>query len=273
MDVVTLSRGRLESFLTCQRQFQLRYREQVAWPDAPLPDEVATAVIHGHQFHQLIERHLLDLPTDTSDPVLKRWWAQFVQHPPKLPEGKRLVEASLTIPILDDQPTKRSYLLNGRFDLIIVGEQADGTPFAHIFDWKTSKPREAAELRRDWQTRLYLALVAEGGKALLPDRNQSIPPENIYFTYWFVHAPDAPQTIGYSASQHADNWRDLQAIAQQIDALPDDAIWPLTNDLTTCRFCPYQIICGRQGAGTTVPLIDSDAEVELVDEDLEPERP
>lgn len=270
---ITLSQSKLASFLACQRQFQLRFLERIAWPSEPLPARVATAVSQGQQFHQLIERHLLGLPIDTRDQALRRWWSFFKSSPPAMPAGKKLIESSLTIPIDLPDLTRRTYLLNGRFDLLIIGQPENGAPFAHIFDWKTGKPRPTAELQRDWQTRLYFAMLAEGGHAFFAKDSAPLLPENIYFTYWYVAEPDEPRTLAYSKTAHAQNWADIQAIVQQLDALEDGVVWPLTDDLTICAHCAYQIICGRQNAGTAVTAISADDEQFAEVDHLEPERP
>lgn len=272
-ETVTLSRGRLASFLNCQRQYQLRFVERVAWPEAPLPDEIAAMVAHGQRFHQLLERHFLGLPVQPEDDTLRIWWNRFKDSALSWPNGRFIPETSLTIPIALPTPARKAYLLNGRFDLLCISTE-NGTPSAHIFDWKTGKPLDVPTLRRDWQTRLYLALVAEGGSALRLSSNRPISPENISLTYWYVDEPDAPRTIRYSTALHQENWTQLQAIVQQLDALEDDVIWPLTDDWTTCRTCAYQIICGRQAAGTALPqLPDEDTEHLFDDLDLEPDTP
>ena len=61
-------------------------------------------------------------------------------------------------------------------------------------------------------------------------------------------------------------------IVQQIDQLTDQAIWSLTEDLTHCRTCLYQIICGRQAAGMDAAIIDED-DLPYIPETLTPERP
>ena len=273
METITLSRSKLAAFLTCQRQFQLRFMERIAWPTLPLSQQVETAVTHGKQFHQLIEQHYLGLPIATHNPALGHWWTQFKNQAPALPEGEKLIETTLTIPITTPQSTRRTYLLNGRFDLLIIGQHSDGAPFAHIFDWKTGKPRTAADLQRDWQTRLYLAMLTEGGSALLPKTSQPLLPTNIQFTYWYVEAPEQPQTIRYTQSLHAKNWADLQTIVNQIDGLDDEQIWPLTDARDSCQQCAYQIICQRQTSGTAVSLFDEDETNLLEPEQLEPKRP
>lgn len=267
-DSFLLSRGKLASFLTCQRQFQLRSVQRLPWPAAPLTESAQEMLARGQQFHQLLQRHFLGLavvPTAVPDETVRRWWSLFQQYRLALPHGRFLSEISLTVPL-------GGALLNGRFDLLILGEK-DGAAFAHLFDWKTGKARSEAALRQDWQTRLYLALLAEGGAALLPPE-QTLLPEQIAITYWYVTEPDAPRTLRYNAAWHSQNWAELAALVTQITTLDAQQTWPLTADWSACRDCAYQVYCGRQEAGgRPQDSADPDAEVIVADMALEPELP
>jgi CRISPR/Cas system-associated exonuclease Cas4 (RecB family) len=154
-------------------------------------------------------------------------------------------------------------VLNGRFDLLVLSSNT-----AHIFDWKTGQPRSEADLRHDWQTRLYLAMLAEGSAAL----GQTLQPEQIAITYWYVNEPAAPRTIRYNQAWHTQNWADIQTVVSQINAALAENNWPLTEEWAHCRHCAYQSYCGRQEAGTTI----AEPSEETADESgiaLEPELP
>ncbi len=262
---LVLSRARIKSFLACPRQFQLRLLERRPWPRRPLSADQEARLAKGQAFHQIVQRYFarLDTAVPPHDADVNRWWQAFQRCPPPIPAGdgvRLLPEMSLTIlvPGFDGR-----ILLTGRFDLLAVSDTA-----AHIFDWKTGRPRPLSDLRHDWQTRLYLALLAEGGQAV----RQVVPPKQITITYWYAAAPDAPRTIAYAAAEHSRTLADLQAIAAQIEALTGRAEWPLTDDLTHCGSCPFQVICGRVSA-----LAASDEPVEWEPEpvaaQLEPELP
>lgn len=278
-DALTLSRSQIQAFLTCPRQFELRYLRQVPWPDRPLPERVATAVSRGRQFHQLLERHFLGLPIDAhtlDDDKLRHWWHDFRNSGLEIPNGhfgavqhkRYLPEHRLTIPA-------GNHFLLGRFDLLVVGAH-DDLPFAHVFDWKTSHPRSAADLYADWQTRLYLAMLAEGGDALLPN-NRSLKPENIAITYWYVREPDQPRTIFYDQAKHKDNWADIVQILGAIDDHTARDEWPLSDSWEPCKGCSYQVYCGRQTKHASTPDIAADdLEVDFVgwsEEAVVPEIP
>ncbi len=260
-----LSRYKLSTFLACQRRFELRYLQTMPWPQRPLPEQDEAVIGRGQQFHQLLQRHFLQVPIDGStiaDAQVRGWYYTFQKSNLQLPNGRILPEMSLTIPI-------GNHLLNGRFDLLVLGENEAGEATADLFDWKTGTPQEINKLKQDWQTRLYLALLAEGGSALFADEQTMLPPENITLTYWYVNDPDVPRTIQYSTADHAENWADLQALVAQIEAHIAQDAWPLTDDLSACQRCAYQTICQRQSAGTKAPLVDNADDLEMFADDLQ----
>lgn len=270
-DSLTLSRYKLTTFLTCRRQFQLRYLDRLSWPNRPLNAQSETAVSRGQAFHQLIQQHFLGIPVVPAaieDVQLRRWWTLFVHNHPPLPDGQRLPEINLTVPV-------GNHLLNGRFDLVVLGETAAGLPAAHVFDWKTGSPQDESKLRRDWQTRLYLGMLATGGRSLWPgkhDDNRMVP-ENVSITYWYVQEPDAPRVIRYHSEAHTQNWAELGDLIQQIEQQLAGASWPMTDDLAQCRTCAYQTFCGRQEAGTETAVPDEDVHAPEKNNQLEPDLP
>lgn len=269
---LTLSQYKLANFLACQRRFQLRSLRRLPWPTSPLPERTELVLQQGQDFHQLLERHFLGLTASQAaieDGRIQQWWQTFQTHNPvqALPPNARfLPETGLTVPL-------GNHLLYGRFDLLVIGEDEANRPYANVFDWKTGRPIEPADLKARWQTRLYLALLAKGGNAFWPQKI-SLAPEKISLTYWFVQEPDTSVTISYSAAEHAANWAELQQIAAQLDAALALDTWPLTDDWSQCRECAYQIYCGRQGAGTAVPELDEAEEPDIPNEQLlTPELP
>lgn len=265
LDLLHISRYKLDTFLRCQRRFQLRFVTELPWPSAPHDAQLEAVLERGKAFHRLLEQHFLGLPVvlpPDADDEMRGWWATFRQRPPALPGGRRFPELALTVPVGE-------MVLFGRFDLLILGD--DG---AHLFDWKTERrPRSADTLRDDWQTRLYLAMLAEGAAAL----GRALPPEQIALTYWFVRAPEHAVTIRYDADWHRRNWAEISAtigrIARRLVA--PHAVWPLTDDWDECRACAYRAYCGREV--TPVKRPESDAVLESEDEPttvtLEPDLP
>ncbi len=264
---LTLSRTKFSTFLACQRRFELRYLQQLAWPQAPLLPEAILLQERGQQFHQLVERHFLGLaiePGEINDVRLRNWWLAFQGNNPvtnlqsPISNLQLMPELSLTIPVGE-------HLLNGRFDLLATTETQ-----AHIFDWKTGKAQPDYVLRDDWQTRLYLAMIAGSGDAL----GAPFAPEQIAITYWYVSEPDAPRTIQYDAEWHVRNWAEIELLVDAIDQSANQQSWPLTEDREQCRLCAYQAFCGRYQGETAVSLLDEDAELEeTINWHLEPETP
>ena len=119
----TLSQYKLANFLACQRRFQLRTLRRLPWPASPLPERTEQLLQQGQDFHQLLERHFLGLPiTQSAIPNgrIQQWWQAFNAHSPvkNLPDSAHfLPETGLTVPL-------GNHLLCGRFDLLVIGEDA-----------------------------------------------------------------------------------------------------------------------------------------------------
>lgn len=264
-----LSQTNLLNFLTCRRRFQLRSLERLSWPDYTPDPTLYHSYEQGKNFHLLLERHFAGVPvTDASlpDKKIENWWHLFQNHGPNLPAGRRLPELRLTVPA-------DAHFLIGRFDLLIVNESENQSQ-AHIFDWKTSKPRSTADLQSDWQTRLYLAMVAESGQALL-QHGPPLSADQITLTYWYTGDPDHPRRIAYSQEWHEQNWAEILEIVADIDTSLQKEEWPLTANWSHCRRCPYQAYCGRWEAGTDAAIIHEEGPTYEIDLDLlfEPESP
>jgi CRISPR/Cas system-associated exonuclease Cas4 (RecB family) len=240
---LVLTQGALRDFVACPRRFQLRYLLQMPWPGAPLAEKTAVSLARGRRFHALLEQYFLGIPVSEDaldDVVLRTWWAAFKRSKPDLPDGRRWQEHQLTIPA-------GGHFLTGRFDLLIVSESGEDVS-AHLYDWKTSRPRTAAQLRLDWQTRLYLAMLAESGTALTASK-RPLAADALAMTYWYTDDPAAPRTIHYTTAMHREIWAEILSIIARISSHLRDNSWPLTPDLNQCRSCPYQVYCGRQAAG------------------------
>ena len=268
MTALTLTQAHFYTFRACPRRFYLRYLARVPWPEAPLGTAQEEAYDLGHRFHRRAERHFLGLPDDEeeTDPTLRVWWDTFGRQGPPLPAGRRFVEAGLTVPI-------GNHFLTGRFDLLIVGADGDGQPAAHLFDWKTGDPRPLDRLRAAWQTRVYLAVLAQGGAALAPELADAFAPDRLSLTYWYAADPQQPRVVTYDAATHRRNWAEMERIVAEIDRLTatDTAeAWPLTDDLAECRRCAYQALTGRQSAGEAQPE-SPDEDAPPPDEWLEPQ--
>jgi hypothetical protein len=264
---LTLAQQHLYTFRMCQRRFFLRFLSHTPWPEAPLESELETAYDRGRRFHRWVERYFLGLPIQAQaadDATMRAWWSAFEQEGPSIPAGERFVEFGLTVPI-------QRHFLTGRFDLLVVSNDNGIQPYAHIFDWKTGEPRTIERLRKAWQTRVYLAVLAEGGPALSKIRPQTLAADHLTFTYWYVEDPQQPRFIQYDQAQHNNNWAELESIVEEIDRQLIENNWPLTDDWEECRQCAYQAHCGRQTAGDDLMLIVDEDELGDNDDWLEPQ--
>lgn len=250
---LTLTQLHIRDFLDCPRRFELRYLAPFVWPEAPYTLRTEQAFDRGREFHRLLERRFLALdpePATIDDPVIRTWWDAFQSSDLTIPAGQRLAEMSLAVP-------EGGHQLFGRFDLLVLTQSVDDIAGA-IFDWKTSKPRDVAWLRQAWQTRLYLALMTEGGHTLVPGRTEKLDPDRLSMTYWYVGEPHAPRIILYSRAEHAQNWADIQRIVAEIEQARQATQWRLTEEWARCRDCAFQAYCGRQGAGPAEDAGDLD---------------
>ncbi len=253
-ETLVLSFSRLAAYLACQRRFQLRYLYKLLWPAPTIDPDREMRLLLGQAFHRMIHRHLIGLPVAdqlAAEPELRVWWECFLANGPALPAGKRLPEITVTAPL-------GRHVLTGRFDLVIISQEK-----LYLFDWKSDRQRRTEKaLKDDLQSRVYLALAAEGTSAL----GQEVEPEQISLTYWNVNDPERPVTIGYNKVEHDRNWRFLTELANRIEG---QALFPLTDDLAECRRCLFQIVCQR----ITEEWALEEWDLEPDEVDLEPTRP
>lgn len=237
-----LSRLRLETFLRCQRRFQLRYVVNLPWPAPPDEPERVVWQQRGELFHQLVAQYYLGTPVDLVDESVlpdevRGWWRAFLSRPPAAADSElKLVETTLTVPFAGWQ-------LLGRFDLLVKNNDT-----IHLFDWKTGFPRPEAALANDWQTRLYMALLWLGHKAIGIDQ---LPADKLTMSYWYARRPEEAVTFCFERAWHERNVAELESIISQITTRSGEEkekVWPLTEDLQECAACGYRNYCGRQEA-------------------------
>lgn len=256
-EVVKLGRAKIVDYLACPRRFQLRYLERSPWPAGRQDPKGERSRELGQRFHTVLHRHFLGIPQGDevhSVPELRRWWRLFQTFEPQIPAGQMKPELSLSVPI-------GGLSLTGRFDLLVVTSDAVSGEGVHIFDWKTyGRARSTEELRRDLQSKIYLALVAESGDVL----GRKVRPENVTLTYWFATDPPVVVKISYGRREHFENWSYLKSVADEIESrLESMDPWPLTDELEECRRCAFQILCGR-GPGNP-DLVELDEPVGWID--------
>jgi hypothetical protein len=233
-----LSQAQLKVLETCPRQFQHKYLDQF---DSPLTIEAAIRMQQGSQFHLLMQQWGLGLPIEPlleGDPQLQKWFEQFQRQ-----SGEIL---QLGEPVLWQQSEQMrtikfgDHVLTVVYDWVLIG-QTQGK----ILDWKTyPKPRQIKWLQQDWQTKLYLYVLAE---------TSGLAAEHLSMCYWFFQIDESEAqslSVGYGSAQHEVIRADLQGLCDRLTRwladYQDRAIsFPQVGELKVCEGCGFVARCGR----------------------------
>jgi hypothetical protein len=258
--LLRLSQGQLNLLTTCPRKFQYTYLEQLNTPPDPEQEEKQT---QGSRFHLLMQQREMGLPIDNFlqvDAQLQSWMVGFANVAPEIlapATDERIFRASEHHRTLQVQ----DYLLTVIYDLLIADSQQ-----AQILDWKTyPKPPRERQLEKNWQTRLYLYVLAETSTYL---------PEQISLTYWFVQSDSKPLSIrfSYNSAQHQQTAKKLNQLLNRLtnwlERYYGKELFPqVAEDRKICQSCQFAVRCERfsaEGAITTpLPNLDTIQEVSL----------
>lgn len=238
-----LSQGQLNLLERCPRQFQHTYLEQLSSPTNPEQQERQT---WGSRFHLLMQQRELGLPIESlvqEDPQLQRWMSAFANAAPEIltPDTDsqfRESEHCRTLQVQD-------YLLTVIYDLLIADDRS-----SQILDWKTyPKPQNKRKLEQNWQTRLYLYVLAETSDYL---------PEQISMTYWFVQSPvetlhaTSLQSLKftYSQTQHEKTAKKLNQLLTKLthwlQRYEQGEQFPqVAEGSKHCEYCQFVTRCDR----------------------------
>ncbi len=238
LPVLSLSQTHLTLLETCSRRFQYIFDQSLAVP--PTPDG-QDAALWGNQFHLLMQQQALGLPVDVMATANKDMTAkiealrhqapQLFQPTPK--EQLRQSEHQRTLAF-------NGYVFTVIYDLVVL---TDNTGL--VVDWKTYlKPPARERLAQDWQTRLYLYVLAE---------TSGLSPDQLTMAYWFVRhqddqgndLPPSAYRFQYSCQQHEHIRKDLSRLTDRLSILRQRSEFPQTDSLERCRRCPFQIRCQR----------------------------
>lgn len=251
--ILRLSQGHLNLLSTCPRKFQHTYLDQLK---SPIDPDLQARLEWGNRFHLLMQQRELGLPVESllaEDEQLKHSFYALLNAAPDLFTPKtvtwREAEHCRTLEF-------QGYLITVVYDLLIADTQT-----AKIFDWKTyPQPENQKKIASNWQTRLYLFVLAETSQYL---------PENLSFTYWFVKLPTQPQKLpfNYNNPQHEKTKEDLSNLLNQLDAWWEDyqqrgIPFPQTNHEQHCQNCSFATRCDRNSEQQ--PELPSLAEIEEV---------
>lgn len=254
------SQGALQDFSDCRRRFELKYVQALSWPalaaDPALEWEQRQRL--GVQFHRLVQQHQLGLPRErltalAIDPQLRRWWDDYLMYAPSDLPPQRHPEVTLSAPLAGRR-------LVAKYDLIAVAPDARCV----IVDWKTQRQRPArARLQQRWQTRVYRYLLVAAGAHLFGGKGPE--PEQVEMVYWFSEHPKAPERLAYDRAQFDADHDALSSLIETILRLSPGA-FPLTEDLSHCRFCSYRSLCER---GVAAGLSDGNEDAPEPPEELD----
>lgn len=259
--LLRLSQGQLNLLEACPRKFQHTYLEQLNSPPDPEHEERQTL---GSRFHLLMQQREMGLPIHSflqADTQLQTWMAGFANAAPEIltpaTDGQTFRESEhyRTLQVQD-------YLLTSVYDLLIADDQQ-----AQILDWKTyPKPPNKSKLAQNWQTRLYLYVLAETSEHL---------PENISMTYWFVQSQGKPQNIkfSYSSAQHLQTAKKLNQLlgylTNWLEGYQQNELFPQVRlGNKACDYCQFAVRCERtqiiaEIANNSLANLDSIQEVSL----------
>lgn len=198
------SQGILNSWQTCPRQFQYKYLEGLLLPANPIQQE---RMGWGSQFHWLMQQAIaqVSIPDRLGTPEIAAVPPTHLDHSAALDDRDLQQAIATTLTALTqwldrtatdhpwqlDAEHRRTWIAGDRPITVVYDLLAVKGDRAQIFDWKTyAQPVPRDRLARDWQTRLYLYLLAE---------TIDLPPDRLSMSYWFVRP-----VFGASASNPAE---------------------------------------------------------------------
>ncbi len=253
--LLRLSQGQLNLLERCPRQFQHTYLEQLHSPSDPEDEERQTL---GSRLHLLMQQREMGLPINTfleADTQLQSWMSAFANAAPEIltpaPDRQTFRESEhyRTLQVQD-------YLLTVVYDLLIADDQQ-----AQILDWKTNpKPPNKRSLEQNWQTRLYMYVLAETSVYL---------PENISMTYWFVQSEGKPQSIKfiYNTVQHQQTAKKLSQLLGKLTKWllgyqRGEQFPQVPEGNKACTNCNYTTRCDRQTTSEHMSATNPDSRVD-----------
>ncbi|NEQ51797.1 MAG: PD-(D/E)XK nuclease family protein [Leptolyngbya sp. SIO3F4] len=254
LPILSLSQAHLTLLESCPRRFQYIFDQSLAVPPNPDGQEAA---LWGSQFHLLMQQQALGMSIDimaeaneemTAKVDALRQKAPHLFHP-QPSERLRQSEHQRTLAL-------NGYVFTVIYDLLVLTQE-----LGLIVDWKTYlKPSLKEYLAHDWQTRLYLYVLAE---------TSDLEPEQLAMVYWFVRhrdkqgneLPPSDYRFVYSLEQHDQTRTDLLQLTDRLSDLRQQEYFPKTDYLDRCQRCPFQIRCQR--VDELVLPIDLDAIEEI----------
>ena len=242
-----LSQGQLNLLTTCPRKFQYTFLEGLTIPETA--DQQERRLVGTH-FHLLMQQWQMGLPINTitqQDPQLAQWFNAFLKASPQI----LTLASEPPDRVWCQSEQERSLEMDGYRLTVVYDLLLTSSGQARILDWKTyPKPQTFRWLIENWQTRLYLYVLAETSAYL---------PAQLSMVYWFFQSPgsasETPQSlqVSYDQTQHEQTRQDLQScLAQLTDWLTTyqaGVSFPkLPPAATACTRCAFAIRCGRSAS-------------------------
>jgi CRISPR/Cas system-associated exonuclease Cas4 (RecB family) len=251
--ITSISQGHLNVWEICRRKYQYSFLEELSLPEADLRRK--KNLLLGANFHLLMQQKELGLDVSSlasSDPKLQSWLAAFEHQPPVMIEGDRNCEHRRTLEIKGGRSKNEDrsftlspaislhhsqnrdrnqayFVLTAIYDFLILGDRQ-----AQILDWKTHQVAIASDkLKTNWQTRLYLYLLA---------KTTSYAPEQLSMTYWFANTAESV-IISYSQAEYISTETELNKILTEINQAINYPKVPLNS--SACDNCEFRDRCDR----------------------------
>ena len=250
--VQSFSQSSLQSLENCPRQFQLRYLDKISWPaiSAEPAEKYQDNILRGNKFHLLCQQYFAGIPAEEltagiHDSELKVLWQNFLEFISQQNFRRCSAESIMTMPF-------GTHRLVAKTDLV-----AEISPDRYqIYDWKTSSSiLEKSALSARLQTIMYPYLFTQAGKGFFSD--QEIQPGQVEMIYWYAHHPESPQIFHYSEKLENYAIEKISKLIGLYEKLRSTAeIFPLTDNLETCRYCVYRSLCDRGGQAGSVELLN-----------------
>lgn len=243
--MLRISQRHLKILEACPRQFEYTYFDRLTLPANPA-QQAKTQL--GSDFHLLMHQRELGLPIEpilARSPQLNTWMQAMLQTAPELfitdAQTGRESEQVRTLAI-------DNYLFTAIYDLVILQpERAD------IIDWKTYPlPKYKKDLDLEWQTRLYLYMLAE---------TSDYVPKQIAFTYWFIQSTPHPKSvkISYTLKQHRQTQTDLLTLLGKLTNWLDayqtnqEPFPQVAASKGLCDRCNFAARCSRKDLDSPAP--------------------
>jgi hypothetical protein len=237
---LNLNQSNLQDLMDCPRRFQLRMLDNLSWPAANTSslDRYEQSTFIGNQFHLLCHQYFSGIPKNNifdnlTAPSLKNMFDNFLPFGESLLEFKPLSEHLLV-------SSFNQHSIIAKFDLIAEIEPGNFL----IIDWKTSPTKPSRQILLDRvQTKLYPYVFNSAGPALFPD--SQISPDSIEMLYWYPLCDEPRELFTYSDQLHLETKEFIENSIIQIGKYQSSDKFPLTEDLSHCRFCPFRSLCDR----------------------------